>query len=75
MGRVIKEESGDGTVTKSVMDTEYDRFPCSPLCKVKRVSQPYLGDAPATDQWTTYTYDCFGRPLTITHPGSSGTTT
>jgi hypothetical protein len=40
-GRPIKVERGDWVSTKSVVDTEYDACGCSPLGKVKRVSQPY----------------------------------
>ncbi len=73
LGRVVKEERGDGSGTKSTVDTEYDRCPCSPLGKVKRVSQPYAPGG--TVYWTTYTYDALGRTLTVTLPNGTGTTT
>jgi RHS repeat-associated protein len=69
LGRTIKVEQGDSSgVTKSVVDTEYDSCACSPLGKVKRVSQPY---APGG---TVY-YDGLGRTLSVSLPGGTGTTT
>lgn len=73
LGRTIKQEAGDGTGTKSIVDTEYDRCPCSPLGKVKRVSQPYAPGG--TIYWTTYTYDSLGRTISVTLPDGTGTTT
>jgi RHS repeat-associated protein len=73
LGRTIKEERGDGSGTKSIVDTEYDRCPCSPLGKVKRVSQPYPPGG--TLYWTTYACDSLGRTLSATVPGISGATT
>ncbi len=73
LGRNIKVETGDAGGTKSVVDTEYDSCACSPIGKVKRVSQPYApGQTPV---WTTYTYDALGRPAQVDLPGGSGTTT
>jgi hypothetical protein len=49
LGRPIKVESGDGTSTKSVVDTEYAACACSPIGKMWRVSQPYApGVRPGT---------------------------
>ena len=62
LGRPVKVESGDGSGTKSIVETEYDRCPCSPLGKVKSVSQPYPGGQSAS-AWTTYTYDALGNRL------------
>ena len=64
LGRTVKVETGDGTGTKSVADTQYTACACSPLGKVWRVSQPYAsGGQPSA--WTTYTYDRLGRTLTV----------
>ena len=73
LGRAVKVEGGDGSGTKSVVDTEYDRCPCSPLGKVKRVSLPYAPGG--TLYWTTYTYDSLGRTLSVALPNSTGVTT
>ena len=50
LGRTIKTESGYSTTTVSIADTEYDSCACSPLGKVKRVSQPYAPGG--TIYWT-----------------------
>jgi len=73
LGRTIKVETGDASGTVSIVDTEYDSCACSPVGKVKRVSQPYAPGG--TVYWTTYSYDCLGRTLSVTQPGNSGTTT
>jgi YD repeat-containing protein len=73
-GRTIKVETGDGTSTKSVVDTEYDSCACSPIGKVKRVSQPYAPGA-GTLYWTTYNYDADGRTVSTVLPDNSGTST
>lgn len=73
LGRVIKEESGDGSGTKSIVDTEYDACACSPIGKTKRVSRPYAPGG--TVYWTTYMYDALGRTISVSQPGNSGTTT
>ncbi len=73
LGRTIKAEKGTGSEVKSTVDTEYDACACSPLGKLKRVSQPYAPGG--TIYWTTYTYDGLGRTLSISHPGNTGTTT
>ena len=73
LGRAVKVEGGDGSGTKSIVDTEYDRCPCSPLGKAKRVSLPYAPGG--TPVWTTYTYDSLGRTLSVALPNSTGVTT
>ena len=73
LGRTIKVETGYGSTTVSTADTEYDSCACSPLGKVKRVSQPYAPGG--TVYWTTYSYDCLGRTVSVAQPGSSGTAT
>ena len=72
LGRTIKVESGYGTTVVSTVDTEYDSCGCSPLGKVKRVSQPYAPGG--TVYWTIYSYDCLGRTVSVAQPGNSGTT-
>jgi YD repeat-containing protein len=64
LGRPIKVERGDGGTTRSITDTEYAPCACSPLGKMKRVSQPYAPGG--TVYWKTYTYDGLGRTLTVT---------
>jgi RHS repeat-associated protein len=72
LGRVTRLETGNSTEgTKSIVDTEYDSCACSPIGKVKRVSQPHTGTATA---WTVYQYDAMGRTIRIDHPGNSGAT-
>ena len=75
LGRTIKVERGDGAlnnpVTRSVVDTEYDVCACSPLGKVKRVSQPYAPGGPV--YWTTYNYDGLGRLLSVVAPDGAST--
>ncbi len=57
--------------TKSVVDTVYDACACSPLGKVKQVSQPH---APGATVYTsTFTYDGMGR--TLTQVAADGSTT
>lgn len=74
LGRTIKVETADSTNTVlSVVDTEYDSCACSPLGKVKRVSQPYAPGA--TVYWTTNTYDALGRTVSVSLPNGTGTTT
>ena len=74
LGRTIKVEQADSTDTVfSVVDTEYDSCACSPLGKVKRVSQPYAPGG--TVYWTTYTYDALGRTTRIDLPNGSGFST
>jgi YD repeat-containing protein len=71
LGRPIKVERGDGGTTRSVVDTEYAPCACSPIGKLKRVSQPYAPGG--TVYWTTYTYDGLGRTLTVTAPDGAVT--
>jgi YD repeat-containing protein len=71
-GRAIKVERGDGGGTKSLMDSEYEPCACSPIGKLKRVSQPYAPGG--TIYWTVYSYDALGRTVSVTHPDNSGTT-
>jgi len=73
LGRTIKAETGYGTTTVSIVDTEYDSCACSPLGKLKRVSQPYAPGG--TVYWTTYSYDGLGRTVSVALPNASGTTT
>jgi YD repeat-containing protein len=73
LGRTIKVETGYGATTVSTVDTEYDSCGCSPLGKVKRVSQPYAPNG--TVYWTVYSYDCLGRTVSVTQPGNSGAST
>jgi hypothetical protein len=70
-GRTIKTERGDGSGTKSVVDTEYEACACSPLGKVKRVSNPYAPGG--TVYWTTYNYDGVGRTVSVNLPNGTGT--
>ena len=69
LGRVIKVETGEGPNVKSTTQSEYGPCACSPMGKVKRVSQPYAPGG--TVYWTEYTYDALGRTLTIKKPDSS----
>jgi len=69
LGRPIKIESGDAGGTKSTVDTEYGPCACSPMGKVKRVSQPYAPGG--TVYWTTYTYDALGRTTRTDLPDGS----
>jgi YD repeat-containing protein len=72
LGRTVKVETGSGTTVDSIVETEYDSCACSPLGKVKRVSQPYRpGQTPV---YTVYGYDALGRTVSVTHPPVSGTT-
>ncbi len=74
LGRVIKTEVGTGTSTVvSTVDTEYAACACSPIGKVKRVSQPYAPGG--TIYWTAYTFDSLGRTTRVDLPDGSGATT
>ena len=64
-------ETGDGSGTKSIVETEYENCACSPLGKAKRVSQPYAPGG--TVYWTTSAWDCLGRTTSVTHPDGSVT--
>jgi hypothetical protein len=72
-GRGVKVESGHDSNTVSVVDSEYAACACSPLGKLKRVSQPHAPGA--TPIWTTYTYDGSGRTTAVTAPDGSTSTT
>ena len=73
LGRTARQERGDTTVTKSVVETVYDTCGCNPLGKVYRQSMPHLPGA--TPVWTVYTYDSLGRLLTRKKPDGQSTTT
>jgi len=60
LGRTIKAETGCGTTTVSVVETEYAPCACSPMGKVKRVSMPH---APSAEWGQSYTFDGFGNLL------------
>jgi len=72
LGRTVKVETGYGTTTVSVVETEYAPCACSPMGKVKRVSMPHAPGASAI--WTTYNYDVMGRTTSVTAPDGSATT-
>ena len=72
-GRTIKVETGDGSGTKSVAETEYDSCACSPLGKLKRSSRPYAPGG--TPVWTTYTYDALGRTISVVAADGASTST
>jgi RHS repeat-associated protein/uncharacterized repeat protein (TIGR01451 family) len=63
-GRTVRVETGHDGLTVMMVDTQYGPCACSPLGKMKAVSQAYApGGLPL---WTTYTYDSSGRTLTVT---------
>lgn len=77
-GRVVKTDTlsanvlyGTETLFSSV-DTEYAPCACSPLGKMKRVSQPYAPGG--TKYWTTYTYDELGRTISVQAADGASTT-
>lgn len=72
LGRTIKVEQGDATSTKSIVDTEYEPCACSPIGKMKRVSQPYAPGG--TVYWTTYSYDALGRTVSVAHADGASVT-
>ena len=72
LGRTILAETGDGSGTKSTIETEYDSCACSPLGKMKRVSKPYAPGG--TKYWTTYTYDGLGRTVSVQAADGATTT-
>lgn len=70
--RTIKVENGDGGGTKSIVDTVYDSCACSPIGKLKQVSQPYAPGGAV--YWTTYNYDALGRTVSVVSPDGTSTT-
>jgi YD repeat-containing protein len=58
-----KTESGFQTTTVSVVEKEYAPCACSPIGKLKRVSQPYKPGDPV--YWTTFAYDAMGRTTRV----------
>ena len=77
-GRTTRVETGylNGSCALQVssrVDMVYAPCACSPLGKLKQVSQPYAPNT--TPVWTTYTYDGLGRTLTVQLPDGSATTT
>jgi hypothetical protein len=59
--RTVKVETGNGSTTVSVVETEYDSCGCSPFGKTKRVTMPR---SPGGAQvWTTFNYDGLGRTV------------
>ncbi len=71
LGRTVTMTAGDSGGTKSEVDSVYGPCACSPLGKLKQVSQPYAPGG--TPVWTTYTYDALGRTVQIALPGGTGT--
>ena len=75
IGRVTRVERGHGApaspVTVSIEETEYGECACSPVGKVKRVSQPYAPGG--TVYWTTYHYDALGRTVSAVGPDGAST--
>jgi YD repeat-containing protein len=72
-GRPAKVERGAGPVGISTVETEYDACACTPVGKVKSVSEPYAPGG--TAKRTTYTYDNLGRTISVALPDNMGTTT
>ncbi|MFN7919438.1 MAG: RHS repeat-associated core domain-containing protein [Bryobacteraceae bacterium] len=72
-GRPIKDETGYGTTTVSVVDTEYAPCGCTPIGKMKRVSRPHAPGA--TQYWTTYNYDALGRTVSVVAADGASTST
>jgi YD repeat-containing protein len=82
LGRTIKVETGTfsgfvpnvsfNSPATSVVDTQYAPCGCSPMGKLKQVSQP---QAPgATVHWTIYNYDVRGRTTSVVSPDGASTT-
>jgi RHS repeat-associated protein len=73
LGRTIKVETGDGSGTKSEVDTAYGPAGLDPLGKMVTQSEPYAqGFAYA---WTTYSYDGLGRTTSVVAADGASTTT
>jgi RHS repeat-associated protein len=73
LGRTVQFERGDQITWRTRQLTEYGPCACSPLGKVKRVSNAYL-IAGGTPAWTEYEYDARGRTVKVTPPGGAGYT-
>jgi YD repeat-containing protein len=74
VGRVAKVQSGTGNTPGTVVsetDTVYGPCACSPMGKMKQVSQPYAPGS--TVYWTTYTYDAIGRTVSVVAAENSTT--
>jgi YD repeat-containing protein len=75
LGRTIKEEVGvvgQSTAVTQVL-TEYGPCACSPIGKVKRVSNPHAPTLPyANVLWTEFECDVLGRTTKVKHPGNTG---
>ncbi|MFN7921463.1 MAG: RHS repeat-associated core domain-containing protein [Bryobacteraceae bacterium] len=72
-GRTVKSEVGTGATTVSITETTYEPCACTPVGKVKQVSQPYAPGG--TVYWTVYSYDALGRTVSVALPGGTGTST
>jgi YD repeat-containing protein len=72
LGRAVKVETGHGSTAVSVQETEYGLCACSPMGRVKRVSEPYAPGG--TPVWTTYNYDARGRVTSVVAPDGAVTT-
>jgi len=73
LGRAVKVERGYSSTTVSTVDTVYDSCACSPVGKMKKVSQPYAPGG--TVYWTVYNYDALGRTVSVVLPDGASTTT
>jgi len=73
LGRPVKVETGDGSGTKTIVDTEYEPCACSPVGKLKRQSLPYAPGGSVL--WTTHNYDGLGRTVSVQQPAGSGSST
>jgi RHS repeat-associated protein len=73
-GREVKAETGytqgSTDTVVSVVETEYEACACTPMGKVKRVSQPHGPTQPAI--WTEYVYDMLGRVTQVKPPANNG---
>ena len=82
LGRPITVETGTfsgfvpnvsfNSPATSVVDTQYAPCGCSPMGKLKQVSQPHAPGA--TVHWTVYNYDVRGRTTSVVSPDGSNTT-
>jgi len=60
-GRTVKVETGNGSTTVSIVETEYDSCGCSPFGKTKRATMPRSSGG--AQVWTTFNYDGLGRTV------------